>query len=91
MTADRWKVVKGLFYRAIKLPPHAWADYLDLVSAGDEDLRREVASLLAEHRQSTESHGASHPSEAITEPLARVPSRRPSTDRAVLPEEPTDA
>jgi hypothetical protein len=49
MTADRWRMIKGLFQRALKLPPEEWPAYLDSVSAGDAGLRREVASLLAEH------------------------------------------
>jgi hypothetical protein len=49
MNADRWKVTKGLFQRAIQLPPEQWPAYLDAVCAGDQELRGHVVSLLAEH------------------------------------------
>ena len=49
MNADRWKLTKGLFQRAILLPPEEWPAYLDAVCAGDRELRGQVASLLAEH------------------------------------------
>jgi hypothetical protein len=49
MNADRWKLTKGLFQRAIQLPPEQWPAYLDAVCAGDRELHGQVASLLAEH------------------------------------------
>jgi hypothetical protein len=49
MTPDRWRVVKGLFYRAIKLPAPQWPAFLDRVCAGDEALWDEIATLLAEY------------------------------------------
>ena len=49
MTADRWKMIKWLFQRGLDVPPAEWPAYLDTVCAGDASLRREVASLLAEH------------------------------------------
>jgi hypothetical protein len=49
MSDDRWKMVKGLFQRALALEPDHWHAYLDRVCAGDAALRDEVASLLAEH------------------------------------------
>ena len=78
MTGDRWKVVKGLFYRAIKLPPHEWGAYLDLVSAGDEGLRRDVASLLAEHEPDARPLLAPLSSEDVTLQLGRPPSEEPT-------------
>jgi hypothetical protein len=91
MSSDRWRVVKGLFYRAIKLPPEAWPDYLDLVTAGDDDLRSEVASLLAEHDPEAGSRRAPLPSDAPTVRPASVVSVAPQARPADASEEPTDA
>jgi hypothetical protein len=88
MSSDRWRVVKGLFYRAIKLPPEAWPDYLDLVTAGDNDLRSEVASLLAEHDPEAASRRPPLPSDALTVRSASVDSAAPEP-RLDVPEEPT--
>jgi hypothetical protein len=43
----RWSLVEELFHEAADLAPAARAAYLDRVCGGDEDLRRQVASLLA--------------------------------------------
>ena len=50
MSTDRWRMVKGLFQRALSLPPSEWDDYLDRVCVGDADLRTSVAELLSEHQ-----------------------------------------
>ena len=91
VSSDRWRVVKGLFYRAIKLPPEAWPDYLDLVTGGDDDLRSEVASLLAEHVSDAGSRRAPLPSDALTVRSADVASVAPRARPAGAPEEPTAA
>jgi hypothetical protein len=49
MNRDRWRVVKGLFQRALRLPPAQWPEFLDRVCVGDAGLREDVASLLEEH------------------------------------------
>jgi len=46
---DRWKLVKGIFQRALARPSEEWAAYLDSVCAMDDALRIEVATLLGEH------------------------------------------
>ena len=90
MNADRWKVVKGLFQRALKLPPYDWAAYLDRVSAGDEDLRRDVASLLAEHDPNAAPLLSPLASGDVTLELERLRLSEYPTDESTAPEEPTD-
>jgi serine/threonine protein kinase/Tol biopolymer transport system component len=46
MTPERWVQVERLFYAALECPPAARAAFLDDSCRGDEDLRREVKSLL---------------------------------------------
>ena len=40
-----------IFIAALKLPPAERAAFLDQVCAGDENLRRKVAALLAAHER----------------------------------------
>jgi serine/threonine protein kinase/tetratricopeptide (TPR) repeat protein len=47
MRPDRWKQVKRLYHAALEREPEARKAFLDEACAGDEDLRREVAELLA--------------------------------------------
>ena len=47
MKSDRWKQIEKLYYTASKLDVRRRAGFLDRVCAGDMELRREVASLLA--------------------------------------------
>src|SRR5262245_20330032 len=47
MRPDRWKQVKRLYHAALEREPEARNAFLDEACAGDEDLRREVAELLA--------------------------------------------
>jgi len=46
MSPDRWQEVKSVFDVALKLRPDKRADYLANVCNGDDDLLREVESLL---------------------------------------------
>ncbi len=46
MTPDRWQQVDELFQAAIELNPAKRAAFLDTSCAGDEELRREVDSLI---------------------------------------------
>jgi serine/threonine protein kinase len=43
--------VRDLFVAAVKLPPDQWEAFLEDASAGDDELRRQVSSLLREHQQ----------------------------------------
>ena len=54
MTSERWKEVKEVFATALDRSGHERASYLDEVCEGDEELRREVESLLASHQQAGE-------------------------------------
>jgi serine/threonine-protein kinase len=47
-TQDRWQRIEELYHSALELDPSARAAFLDDACGPDEDLRREVESLLAE-------------------------------------------
>jgi serine/threonine-protein kinase len=47
MTPERWEQIGQLYHAAMELAPTARAAFLDQVCAGDEELRREVESLIA--------------------------------------------
>ncbi len=49
MTPDRWNQVKDLLHAALEVAPHKRPNFVAERSAGDEDLRKEVLSLLASH------------------------------------------
>jgi len=46
---ERWQQVKDIFEAALELGPVERPDFLRQASAGDEEISREVASLLAAH------------------------------------------
>jgi eukaryotic-like serine/threonine-protein kinase len=48
MTPERWRQIEDLFHGARALPPDERAAWLAAACADDADLRREVASLLAQ-------------------------------------------
>jgi hypothetical protein len=47
MELDRWEQIERLYHAALECQPEAREAFLDEACAGDEDLRREVAGLLA--------------------------------------------
>src|SRR5215468_5552474 len=47
MERDRWEQIERLYHAALERGPDAREAFLDEACAGDEDLRREVAGLLA--------------------------------------------
>jgi serine/threonine protein kinase/Tol biopolymer transport system component len=47
MERDRWKRIEQLYYAALERGPDARESFLDEACAGDEDMRREVAGLIA--------------------------------------------
>jgi len=51
MTAEKYKQVKGIFLSACDKPAGEVAAFLETESGGDEEIKREVESLLAEHRK----------------------------------------
>ena len=46
MDAERWRQIERLYHAALAQPPTERAAFLTESSAGDEQLRREVAQLL---------------------------------------------
>jgi serine/threonine protein kinase len=50
MKADRWRQVERLYDAAIELPATERAEFVQNACAGDEDLRREILSLLDAQR-----------------------------------------
>ncbi len=51
MTPERWKQIEQMYDAALKHDASRRASFLDQACEGDEDLRREVASLLASDEQ----------------------------------------
>ncbi len=47
MTPERWAQIERLYQAAVEREPESRAAFLDEACMGDEELRREVASLLA--------------------------------------------
>ena len=53
MTPERWQQVNEVFHSALEHEPRQRADFLSQVCAGDEELRREVESLIRSHQQNS--------------------------------------
>lgn len=51
MTAERWKQIETVFEQALELPTEERQVFLQRTCNGDEELRREVESLLDSHSQ----------------------------------------
>ena len=51
MTPERWQQVNKVFHSALEREPHQRATFLGQICAGDEELRREVESLISSHQQ----------------------------------------
>ena len=51
MTPERWKEVEAVFEHALKLPINERTAFVQKSSNGDDELRREVESLLESHAQ----------------------------------------
>jgi predicted Ser/Thr protein kinase len=52
MTPERWKQVTDLFHAALERSPAARAEFIRQAADGDDQLQREVESLLATHASS---------------------------------------
>ena len=50
MTPERWQAIGDLFERASVLPPGDQTAFVEAECRGDEEMRVEIASLLASHR-----------------------------------------
>ena len=51
MNLERWEQVRSILDRAIALPQSERSPYLDRNCADDQELRKEVESLLRSHEQ----------------------------------------
>ena len=51
MQAERWQQIEKLFYTVLERTPNERGALLAEACAGDDELRREVESLLATHEQ----------------------------------------
>jgi len=54
VTPERWAQIRQIFEGAIERAPKDRAAYLRVVCAGDDEMRREVESLLASHDDASE-------------------------------------
>jgi len=75
MTPERWQQIREVFGSAIECAPGQRAAFVKEVCAGDEDLLREVESLLASYEQD---------GSFLEEPAFRVADEIESADREVL-------
>ena len=73
MTPERFERISQLYSEAAELEPEARADYLARVCADDENLRREVESLLAEEDLVGDFMGASALKDAAVLVTSEVP------------------
>jgi hypothetical protein len=48
MSGDRWRRIEERFHNATEFAPGERAAFLERVCAGDDELRRQVESLLAQ-------------------------------------------
>ncbi len=54
MTLERWRQIELVYHAAIEHEPHGRAEYVAEACGGDEDLKKEVESLLAKDPSSPE-------------------------------------
>ncbi|HEX4665861.1 MAG TPA: protein kinase [Chthoniobacterales bacterium] len=54
MKAERWQKINDLFQTAFERAPEERSAYLDQACGGDEELHREVVSLITSYEQSTD-------------------------------------
>src|SRR5215471_17780817 len=54
MLPHRWEKVSEIFHAALDQPPEDWPDFLQKACDGDQQLRDEVESLLASHKNGQE-------------------------------------
>ena len=85
MNADRWRLVEQVCQAALDLPPEARGAFLVTRCAGDDDLRREVESLL-DGQPDAEGFLAAPAPEAVAETAAVEPYPR-RDDRPLAPDQ----
>ncbi len=73
MTTERWQQVEHLYYAALEREARERAAFLDHACAGDDQLRREVESLLAAHERA---------GDFLTAPALEVEAKGMATEQA---------
>src|SRR5215467_6819001 len=69
MKPERWDQINDLFHRALTCEPEQRAAFIEQACSGDEELRKEVESLMASHQQT---------GSFIDSPAVQVPVHEPS-------------
>ncbi|MGH9591762.1 MAG: serine/threonine protein kinase [Bryobacteraceae bacterium] len=75
MTADRWAQIRQIFDRALERPEVDRPAFLRVACARDEELRREVESLLASYQESSEF--LNEPIGSVTQTMAHLGDETP--------------
>jgi len=75
VTSERWQAIKGVLDLVAEAPPEAQASALAAACAGDDDLRREVESLLAFEEKAAVFDRAARPAAASSVPQRIGPYR----------------
>jgi len=85
--SERWQRIREVFHRAVQRPAEEWPAFLDDACGDDTELRAEVESLLASHREAgsfIESSASGSPSESADAPGSDIrepdPSAFPGTE-----------
>src|SRR5437667_4250505 len=85
MKPERWGRIESIFHKVLEAEESRRAAVLEESCAGDEDLRREVESLLAHHSESRSFIETPAFADTSASPL-RPPIPRPSNPRSGLAE-----
>jgi len=72
---EKWRQIDELFHAAAECPPHERAAFLDEACGGDEELRREVESLLAADSAAEEMETAKLPAQVAAEMIGKQSPR----------------
>ncbi len=75
MEPERWKQVESIYHAAVEREPESREAFLDEACAGDEELRREVASLL-DYDNSPASFIEAPVLEIVARELATIEAKR---------------
>src|SRR5215813_10336130 len=78
MNPQRWQKIDELFQQAYSLPPQARQAFLNQACLGDDDLRREIESLLAKQSEAGDFFGKTGAHQADTIPLDDVQTTKVS-------------
>ncbi|HKW96403.1 MAG TPA: protein kinase [Bryobacteraceae bacterium] len=79
MNEDRWQRVEEVFHRAADLAPAEREAFLESACAGDDRLRHEVESLLANDEASGEMLGT-----AVARAIEKLPDEPPQTGEELI-------